>query len=115
MLSEISMEHETKAGREALTEAELAVTAEMARLRLTAAERERLRAGVQQILRYFDLMAVVDVSGVEPTTHALQTRNRLRPDRVTPAEVRWPGADSDRLLAAAPQRADDHFSVPNVL
>ncbi len=99
----------------ALSDAELATTAEMARLRLTGAERERLRAGVQQILRYFDVMATLDVGGVEPTTHALQARNRLRPDRVTPAAERWSGADSARLLAAAPEREDYHFSVPNVL
>ena len=87
----------------------------MARLRLNTAERERLRAGVQQILSYFDVMATVDVSAVEPTTHALQPRNRLRPDQVVAVTERWPGATPEGLLARAPEREDDHFSVPNVL
>ena len=87
-----------------LSEAELDVTAYMARLRLSSAERERLRTEVQQILSYFDLMAALDVSGVEPTTHALQPRNRLRPDRVVAADRRWPGTTPERLLDAAPHR-----------
>ena len=98
-----------------LSEAELDATAYLARLRLSSAERERLRTEVQQILSYFDLMAALDVNGVEPTTHALQARNRLRQDRVVTADQRWPGATPERLLEAAPECEDDHFSVPNVL
>lgn len=98
-----------------LSEAELDATAVMARLRLSDAERERLRSEVQQILSYFDVMAALDLSGVEPTTHALQPRNRLRPDQVVAADRRWPGATPESLLAAAPECEDDHFSVPNVL
>ena len=101
--------------RTSLSEAELAVTAYMARLRLSGAERERLRAGVQQILSYFDVMAAADVSDVEPTTHALGAGNRLRPDEVVASERRWPAASPERLLATAAECEDDHFSVPNVL
>lgn len=102
-------------GGPTLSEAELDATAAMARLRLSDAERERLRSEVQQILAYFDVMAALDLSGVEPTTHALQPRNRLRPDQVVAADRRWPGATPESLLAAAPECEDDHFSVPNVL
>ena len=98
-----------------LSEAELEVTAYLARLRLNDAERDRLRGEVQQILSYFDVMAALDVTGVEPTTHALQPRNRLRADQAAAADRRWPGATPERLLAAAPECEDDHFSVPNVL
>ena len=104
------MEHQ-----QSLSEAELEVTAYLARLRLSSAEREQLRAGVQQILSYFDVMAALDVGEVEPTTHALGTRNRLRSDQVVPSEQRWPGASPERLLATAAESEDDHFSVPNVL
>lgn len=101
--------------RATLSEAELDVTADMARLRLSDGERERLRSEVQQILSYFDVMAALDVSGVEPTTHALQPRNRLRRDQAAAADLRWPGATPENLLDAAPECEDDHFSVPNVL
>ena len=47
-----------------LSEAELEVTAYLARLRLNDAERDRLRGEVQQILSYFDVMAALDVTGV---------------------------------------------------
>lgn len=102
-------------GGSTLSEAELDATAAMARLRLSDAERERLRSEVQRILSYFDVMAALDLDGVEPTTHALQPRNRLRPDQVVAADRRWPGATPESLLAAAPECEDDHFSVPNVL
>ena len=101
--------------KQALSEAELEVTAQMARLRLSAAERERLRAGVQQVLSYFDVMSAADVAGVEPTTHALVPRNRLRPDAVVASEQRWAGASPERLLEKAGDSEDDHFTVPNVL
>ena len=101
--------------RHTLSEAELEVTAQMARLRLSSAEREQLRAGVQQILSYFDVMSAADVGDVEPTTHALGPRNRLRSDAVVASEQRWPGASSARLLETAAESEDDHFTVPNVL
>ncbi len=104
------MEHQ-----QSLSEAELEVTAYMARLRLSSVERERLRAGVQQILSYFDVMAAADVGNVAPTTHALGARNRLRSDEVVATDRRWPGASPERLLATAAECEDDHFSVPNVL
>ena len=100
---------------QALSEAELEVTAQMARLRLSSAEREQLRAGVQQILSYFDVMSTADVDDVEPTTHALVPRNRLRADAVAASEQRWAGATPERLLEQAADSEDDHFTVPNVL
>ena len=101
--------------RQALSEAELEVTAQMARLRLSNSERDRLRAGVQQILSYFDIMSAADVGDVEPTTHALRPRNRLRPDTVVASERRWAAAAPERLLETAAESEDDHFTVPNVL
>ena len=101
--------------QQALSEAELEVTAQMARLRLSSAEREQLRAGVQQILSYFDIMSAAEVGDVEPTTHALVPSNRLRPDAVVTSAERWPGASPERLLEQAAEREDDHFTVPNVL
>ena len=113
----MQQQHTTPDGRRGptLSEAELDVTAHLARLRLNDAERARLRSEIQQILSYFDVMAALDVSGVEPTTHALQPRNRLRPDQVVAADQRWPGATPESLLAAGPECEDYHFSVPNVL
>ncbi|MCY4484112.1 MAG: Asp-tRNA(Asn)/Glu-tRNA(Gln) amidotransferase subunit GatC [Spirochaetaceae bacterium] len=101
--------------QQTLSEAELEVTAQMARLRLSESERELLRAGVEQILSYFDVMSAADVGDVEPTTHALQPSNRLRPDRVVASEQRWAGASPERLLETAAENEDDHFTVPNVL
>ena len=88
---------------------ELYATAKMARLTLTPEEVERLRAAVEQVLAYFSHMREIDVDGLEPTTHALLSENRLRED--TPDDERLP----DRLLENAPEREERFIVIPNVL
>ncbi len=90
--------------------AELQVTARMARLALGPGEEERLRAAVEQLLSYCSQMAALDVESLEPTTHALLTANRLRPDG-EPAGAQ----PSDLLLANAPEREERFILIPNVL
>jgi aspartyl-tRNA(Asn)/glutamyl-tRNA(Gln) amidotransferase subunit C len=89
---------------------ELDLTAELALLEITHEERELLGQSVDRLLEYFSVMDAVDVSGLEPTTHALQEGNRLRPD--------LPGAQdevADELLEQAPDLEDRFIAIPNVL
>jgi aspartyl/glutamyl-tRNA(Asn/Gln) amidotransferase C subunit len=119
---------------------ELTTTARMARLTLSPAEEEKLRLAVERMLAYCSHMASLPVDDLEPTTHALLTKNRLRADEVTadrasggpaaagPAAASpaagpgaGPGADpaiglaADPLLANAPEREDRFILIPNVL
>ncbi len=88
---------------------ELQTTARMARLSLSAAEEERLRQAVERMLAYCSHMASLPVDDLEPTTHALLSKNRLRPDE-------GPGGQSaEALLANAPEREDRFILIPNVL
>ena len=64
---------------------------------------------VTRILEYFSIMERVDISELEPTTHALLKQNRLREDSVTVVNI------SDDLLANAPEREDRFLVIPNVL
>jgi aspartyl-tRNA(Asn)/glutamyl-tRNA(Gln) amidotransferase subunit C len=89
---------------------ELQTTARMARLALCPAEEERLGLAVERMLAHCSHMASLPVDDLEPTTHALLTRNRLRPDE-GPATA--PSADP--LLANAPEREDRFILIPNVL
>jgi aspartyl/glutamyl-tRNA(Asn/Gln) amidotransferase C subunit len=107
---------------------ELQTTARMARLSLFAAEEEKLRQAVERILAYCSHMASLPVDDLEPTTHALLSKNRLRPD-VDPtgpsgdvsaatgpaATDAAPFRPADALLANAPEREDRFILIPNVL
>ena len=85
--------------------------AALARLELSP-EEERLFAGqLSAILEYVEQLKELDVSGVEPMTHALATGEAppLRPDEVRP------GLAPDEALAAAPARAGTCFQVPRII
>lgn len=89
---------------------ELDITAELALLRLEDAERQQLEEAVTQLLEYFSAMEEVDISGLEPTTHALQEGNRLRRD--VPRED---DSIADAILEQAPDLEDRFIAIPNVL
>ncbi len=88
---------------------ELKTTIDMAMLELDETQIASLEGAVAQMLEYFALMSNIDVEGVEPTTHALATANRLRPDNAR-TEV-----DPDSLLENAPDLEDRLVAIPNVL
>jgi aspartyl-tRNA(Asn)/glutamyl-tRNA(Gln) amidotransferase subunit C len=88
---------------------ELQTTARMARLTISPAEEEKLRLAVERMLAYCSHMASLPVDDLEPTTHALLTKNRLRADE-GPRDQ-----DADPLLANAPEREDRFILIPNVL
>ena len=88
---------------------ELQTTARMARLALSPDEEEQLRRAVERMLAYCSHMASLPVDDLEPTTHALLTKNRLRTDE---GPV---GTSADPLLANAPEREDRFILIPNVL
>lgn len=85
--------------------------ATLARLELSP-EEERLFAGqLSAILDYVKQLEALDVTGVEPMTHALAAGEAppLREDEVRP------GLPAERALAAAPVRAGTCFQVPRII
>ncbi len=88
---------------------ELLLTAELAQLELTESESVALAEAVSQMVDYFARMQEVDVDGLPPTTHALLTENRLRPDTVRESTL------ADNLLESAPDVEDRFVVIPNVL
>jgi len=89
--------------------AEIDRIASLALIELEDAEKERLAEAVDQMIAYFQLMQKIDVSGLEPTTHALLKDNRVRPDNNNPNNI------SDDLLDQAPELEDRLIVIPNVL
>ena len=92
-----------------MDKSELSVTADLAHIELKDEEFESLGKAVDQMIEYFSLMNEIDVEGLEPTTHALLTRNRLRADVLASENI------SDRLLENAPELEDRFIVIPNVL
>ena len=96
------------ASRTDMEREELNITAHLARLELVEADAQRFEAAVVQMLEYFSKMRELDVEALEPTTQ-LVGDNRTRTDAVEAS------ADTEALLANAPELEDRFIVIPNVL
>ena len=89
--------------------AEVEHVARLARLDLSAEEKERMRSQLDTILGYVEQLRRVDTAGVEPTAHVLPLVNVMRDDEVRPS---YP---ADAMLADAPDPHGGQFRVPRIL
>ncbi|MGH9721401.1 MAG: Asp-tRNA(Asn)/Glu-tRNA(Gln) amidotransferase subunit GatC [Bryobacteraceae bacterium] len=95
-----------------ITEKEVRYVADLANLRLTDAEVERMRADLDSILEHIDKLNEVDTAQVAPMAQVLYPAGEtatLRPDR-----ERAPLGDK-AALANAPLSAAGYFKVPKVI
>ncbi len=85
--------------------------AALARLRLSPEEERTFAGQLSAILGHVEQLKELDVSGVEPMTHALAAGElpALRRDEVRP------GLTPDEALAAAPAREGTFFKVPRII
>lgn len=83
--------------------------AELARLELTAAEKEQYRQQLSAILEHVARLQTLDTEGIPPTSSVLPATGRLREDEPRP------GLAVESLLANAPAKKKDQFLVPPVL
>jgi aspartyl-tRNA(Asn)/glutamyl-tRNA(Gln) amidotransferase subunit C len=83
--------------------------ARLARLELSAADKERMGRELDGILTYIDKLRAVDTTGVEPTSHAVPVTNVMRDDVPTPS------LPLSEALANAPDRHGDLFRVPRII
>jgi aspartyl-tRNA(Asn)/glutamyl-tRNA(Gln) amidotransferase subunit C len=95
----------------ALSDRDVLRIAELARLALTADERDRLGRELTAILTYVEQIGAVDTSGVEPTSHVQLDRPTLRDDTPHPTLGR------DDALRNAPDAVPRAglFRVPKVI
>ncbi len=82
-------------------------TADLALLEID--EPQKVEAAFSEMLENFEKMMQVDISGLEPTTHALSRGNRLRDDNVTNSD------NSEELLKRTAESKGRFFKIPNVL
>jgi aspartyl-tRNA(Asn)/glutamyl-tRNA(Gln) amidotransferase subunit C len=83
--------------------------ARLARIRVEEQDVARLQGELNGILGWIEQLSEVDVSGVEPLTGGAQMALRLRADEVTDGDLR------EEVLANAPDRVGEFFTVPKVV
>lgn len=95
----------------ALSLEEVRRIAELARLRLSAEEERTFAVQLSAILEHVRALEELDVSDVEPMTHALAAGEvpALREDEVRP------GLSPEEAVAAAPARVGTAFEVPRII
>ena len=82
--------------------------ARLARLELSEDEVERMSGELSKILDHIEKIGELDdLDDAEPTSHVVALENVLRPDEPRPS---WP---RERVLAEAPDPADNGFRVPS--
>ena len=93
----------------ALSTADVARLAELARIELSPDDLERLAPQLEVILDAVASVSEVASADVPPTSHALPLTNVFRADEVRPSLA------ADAVLAGAPAVEDERFRVPRIL
>ena len=88
---------------------DVAYVARLARLKLSDAERVKFQAQLDNILSHVDELRQVDISGVEPTAHAIPVCNIFRED------VPSASLDHDVVIDNAPRQKAGQFFVPKII
>lgn len=83
--------------------------ATLARIRVEDSEIPTLQAELNGILGWIEQLNEVNVDGVEPLTGGARMALKMRDDVVTD------GGYPEKVLANAPDRADNYFAVPKVV
>ena len=81
----------------------------LARLSLSPAEEEQFGAQLAGILGYIEKLKQLDVTGIEPTAHAVPLANVFRPDVVQPS------LSNEEALRNAPAKGGGLFIVPKIV
>ncbi|RJQ31352.1 MAG: Asp-tRNA(Asn)/Glu-tRNA(Gln) amidotransferase subunit GatC [Actinobacteria bacterium] len=81
----------------------------LSRLDLTEEEKDKLVNQLGQILEHAGKIASLDTSKVEPTSHAVETKNVLRKD------VKGPSLSQEEALSNAPEIEEGSFVVPKIV
>jgi aspartyl-tRNA(Asn)/glutamyl-tRNA(Gln) amidotransferase subunit C len=93
----------------AAPEIDIKYVAHLARLHLTPDEEKKLGAQLGGILGYIEKLKELDVTGVEPTAHAVPMVNVTRADGIRPS------LSHDDALRNAPAKASGLFIVPKIV
>ena len=83
--------------------------ADLAKLRLTAAEKTLMQQDLNKVLDYMDVLNQLDTSEVAPVTHMFGVENVYRADEIQPSFPR------EEILKNAIEVEDGCFKVPQTV
>jgi aspartyl-tRNA(Asn)/glutamyl-tRNA(Gln) amidotransferase subunit C len=92
-----------------ITREDVEHVAELARLELTAAEKDQFIAQLNSILAYIEKLNELDTTDIDPTSHVLPMSNVFRDDLVRPS------LDRALVLQNAPEESHFFFKVPRII
>ena len=92
-----------------MTIADVEQVARLARLELTAEDKELFAGQMDAILGYVEKMKELNTDGIVPTSHAVPMENAFRADVVRPS------IGLEKALANAPEKTGTFFVVPKVI
>ena len=92
-----------------MTVADVEHVARLARLELTAGEKEMFAGQLDAILGFVEKLKGVNTEGIVPTSHAVPMENAFREDAVRPS------IGLEKALANAPLVSGSFFAVPKVI
>lgn len=92
-----------------LTTEEVARVAHLARLELSADEKQRLTSELNDILNQFARLQELDTENIQPTSHSIPLQNIFRED------VARPSLPRDKATQNAPEKRDGNFIVPQIM
>jgi aspartyl-tRNA(Asn)/glutamyl-tRNA(Gln) amidotransferase subunit C len=92
-----------------ITRQEVDHVADLARLALSEAEREKMTTQLNKILEAASDLQKLDTAGVPPTAFAVPLENVFRPDEVSESLPR------EAVLANAPDPKRGFFRVPRIM
>ena len=81
----------------------------LAKLEYKDAELEKFSDRFTKILDYIAVIDGIDLEGVEPLAHVIETENVFR------ADVAKPGVSLEQALRNAPKKNESFFKVPKVI
>jgi len=82
--------------------------ARLARLRFAEDELARLQPELSKIIDYVEQLSELDLSGLEPTSHAVPLQNVVRADEPVP------GLTHEEAMSNGPQVERGQFVVPRM-
>ena len=93
-----------------MAEIDIDYVAKLARLEIAPEKLEKLRGELADIVNYINKLSELDVTGIQPTAHAIDVVNVWREDVAKDSFPR------EEMLANAPDKVDDVLiKVPQVL
>lgn len=78
----------------------------LAKLELSADEKENAKADMERMLDYIDTLNELDTEGITPLSHVFPVNNVFREDIVTN------GDEHEAMLANAPEQKEQSYKVP---